>query len=187
VANVDQKHPADIADELQRLPPEEAQERLRSLPKSLAAAVVQEFDDELRPRLLEGLPERALSELLGHLRVLAARPVATLARRPDGRCPPRLGQMPSFDNEFSWHHVGIMILRRLGPDPHAGGAQTAALSGCPDIFELENGDFAIVGRDVTSEVIRDLPPGATCGADERIIAIPRKTLVLARVDIPKSL
>jgi len=65
--NVDQKHPADIADELQRLDPKEAQERLRSLPKSLAAAVVQELDDELRPRLLEGLPDRAFSELLGHL------------------------------------------------------------------------------------------------------------------------
>jgi hypothetical protein len=65
--------------------------------------------------------------------------------------------------------------------------QTSALQGCPDIFELENGDFAIVGRDVTSTVRGQLPPGATCGPDERIIAIPRKTLVLARSDIPEKL
>ena len=64
---VDQIHPADLADELQRLTPEEAQARLRSLPRDQAAAVVQELDDELRPRLLEGLPEKELSELLGKL------------------------------------------------------------------------------------------------------------------------
>src|SRR3954471_8838911 len=57
-------HPADLADELQRLTPEEAQERLRALPKEQVAAVVQELDDELRPRLLAGLPEKELRELL---------------------------------------------------------------------------------------------------------------------------
>jgi len=80
-----------------------------------------------------------------------------------------------------------MALRRLGPDPHLGGAQTPGLQGCPDIFELENGDFAIVGRDVTSTLKGELPQGATCGPDERIIAIPRKTLVLAKADIPETL
>ena len=91
-----------------------------------------------------------------------------------------------FDNEATWHHVIVMPLRRIGPDPHAGGAQTAALHGCPDIFELENGDFAIIGQDVTSKIAGELPPGATCGSDERIIAIPRKTLVLAKPHIPES-
>jgi hypothetical protein len=79
-----------------------------------------------------------------------------------------------------------MPLRRIGPDPHEGGAQTPALAGCPDIFELENGDFAIVGRDVTSKVAGELPPGVTCGPDERIIVIPRKTLLLAKPHIPEN-
>ena len=79
-----------------------------------------------------------------------------------------------------------MFKRRLGPDPHAGGALTPALSGCPDIFELVNGDFAIIGRDITTESEPLLPPDASCGPDERIIQIPRKTLVLARADIPKG-
>jgi hypothetical protein len=80
-----------------------------------------------------------------------------------------------------------MKLRRLGPDPHLGGAQTPSLKGCPDIFELETGDFAIVGQDMTTKILASLPPGATCGPDERIVVIPRKTLVLARPDIPKNL
>jgi hypothetical protein len=37
-----------------------------------------------------------------------------------------------------------MFSRRLGPDPHSNGALTAALQGCPDILELEDGDFAII-------------------------------------------
>jgi hypothetical protein len=80
-----------------------------------------------------------------------------------------------------------MPLRRIGPDPHLDGSQTPGLQGCPDIFELENGDFAIVGRDVTAEVKGDLPPEATCGPDERIIAIPRKTLLRAKPHIPENL
>jgi len=80
-----------------------------------------------------------------------------------------------------------MFLRRLGPDPHAGGAQTIALRGCPDIFELASGDFAIIGSDITEISAAQLPSSASCGPDERIIRIPRKTLVLAKSDIPSSL
>ena len=45
-----------------------------------------------------------------------------------------------------------MFTKRLGPDPHANGAQTFACSGCPDIWELDTGDFAIIGEDVTDAV-----------------------------------
>ena len=80
-----------------------------------------------------------------------------------------------------------MFKRRLGLDPHAGGAQSAGLRGCPDIFELETGDFAVIGRDVTGEAVAQLPAGASCGPDERIIVIPRRTLVQAKSDIPEKL
>jgi hypothetical protein len=79
-----------------------------------------------------------------------------------------------------------MFLRRLGPDPHAGGNQTLAAKGCPDIFELINGDFAIIGTDVTPVAADQLPPTASCGLDERIVRVPRKTLVLAKRDIPDT-
>ena len=79
-----------------------------------------------------------------------------------------------------------MFKNRLGPDPHANGAHTFACQGCPDIWELEDGDFAIIGTDI-SRVADRLPATASCGPDERIIRIPRKTLVLAKSDIPDNL
>ena len=79
-----------------------------------------------------------------------------------------------------------MIRRRLGPDPHEGGASTPALSQCPDLFELDSGDFAIIGIDVTDRVTPHLPPSASCGPDERIVWIPRRTLILAKPDIPEK-
>jgi hypothetical protein len=78
----------------------------------------------------------------------------------------------------------MMFLRRLGPDPHAGGARTIALRGCPDIWELGNGDFAVIGIDITKAAAPKLPPSAGCGPDERIVLVPRKTLVLAKTYIP---
>ncbi len=80
-----------------------------------------------------------------------------------------------------------MFKRRLGPSPHANGARTAALRGCPDVFELLDGDFAVIGVDITASATSCLPPDASCGPDERIVRIPRKTLVLAGPEIPKSL
>lgn len=78
----------------------------------------------------------------------------------------------------------IQILRRLGPDPHANGAQTSGSQGCPDIFELADGDFAIIGIDITGEATPVLIEGASCAPDERIVRVPRRTLTAARGDIP---
>ena len=77
-----------------------------------------------------------------------------------------------------------MFMHRLGPDPHANGAQTAALSGCPDIWQLSDGDFAVIGIDMTDEVKGKLPLTAGCGPDERIVRVPRGTLIAAKRDIP---
>jgi len=77
-----------------------------------------------------------------------------------------------------------MFKRRLGPDPHANGAATASLCGCPDILELDSGDFAVIGVDITSVAQDRLTFGANCGADERIVQIPRETLLRAKADIP---
>lgn len=79
-----------------------------------------------------------------------------------------------------------MIKRRLGPAPHADGHRTVALSGCPDIFELTDGDFAIIGIDMTTEGTRHLPADASCGPDERIVRVPRRTLLLAKPFIPEN-
>lgn len=62
-----------------------------------------------------------------------------------------------------------------------------AVSGCPDVFELESGDFAVIGIDITATTVQHLPPSAGCGPDERIVLVPRKTLVLAKPDIPSQI
>lgn len=80
-----------------------------------------------------------------------------------------------------------MFLRRLGPDPHENGASTPALMNCPDIFELQGGDFAVIGINITEEAKPQLPESASCGPDERIVRIPRRILVGAKRDIPDSL
>jgi hypothetical protein len=77
-----------------------------------------------------------------------------------------------------------MFLKRLGPDPHANGAKSVGCDGCPDIWELDNGDFAIIGIDITEAARPKLPATAGCGPDERIVRLPRDLLVNAKNDIP---
>jgi hypothetical protein len=77
-----------------------------------------------------------------------------------------------------------VFLRRLGPDPHTNGAESASLDKCPDILELSDGNFAVIGIDMTAKGVPNLPPTVGCGPDERIVWIPRSTLVNARADIP---
>ena len=77
-----------------------------------------------------------------------------------------------------------MFTKRLGPDPHAHGQSTPGCYGCPDILELESGDFAIIGADITVEATSKFPPGVNCGPDERVVRIPRRILVGAKRDIP---
>ncbi|MGD0745514.1 MAG: hypothetical protein ABSA45_10190 [Verrucomicrobiota bacterium] len=80
-----------------------------------------------------------------------------------------------------------MFLKRLGPDPHANGAKSAGCDGCPDIWEIDDGDFAIIGIDITAAATAKLPPTAGCGSDERIVRLPRNLLVNAKRDIPDRL
>ena len=80
----------------------------------------------------------------------------------------------------------LLFLRRLGPDPHAKGARTAAAHGCPDILELASGDFAVIGIDITGNSVGRLPATVSCGPDERVVLVPRSTLVAAKSDIPDA-
>lgn len=74
-----------------------------------------------------------------------------------------------------------MILRRLGITP----AQRCATDvNCPDIFELADGPFAIIGTEMTAELDSLLPADASRGPEERIVVISRETLVQAKADIP---
>ena len=85
----------------------------------------------------------------------------------------------------------LKFKKRLGQDPHTlpeviakGGS--AAANGCPDVWELENGDFAVIGIRKTSELVGRLPESAGCGPDEEIVILPREIMINAKSDIPNS-
>jgi hypothetical protein len=76
-----------------------------------------------------------------------------------------------------------MFLKRLGPAPSDRATPCARTSACPDIWELDDGDFAVIGTDITAFAAA-LPPGAGCSSEERIVRLPRRLLVGAKPHIP---
>ena len=78
----------------------------------------------------------------------------------------------------------MKLVRRIGPDPHVGSIgpggplepkpppETPAARGCPDLWELDSGDVAIIGLDHTASLVSQLD-SASCGPDEQIVVVPR--------------
>jgi hypothetical protein len=75
--------------------------------------------------------------------------------------------------------------RRLGKSALELG-DTNATAGSPDIWELENGDIAVIGRDLTDSYADRLPEGVGIVHDERLVVIPRNMLLAAKPDIPDA-
>ena len=75
--------------------------------------------------------------------------------------------------------------RRLGLSAAELGG-TDATPKCPDIWELDNGDVAVVGRDLTASYAGRLPAGVHVGDDERLVVISGAMLVSAEPDIPDA-
>ncbi|MFJ3234503.1 hypothetical protein [Streptomyces sp. NPDC086787] len=78
----------------------------------------------------------------------------------------------------------MKIVRRVGASPRERGSATGQT--CPDIFELDNGDFAVIGREATAQLDPELPSDAARAEYERIVIITRETLLRAKRDIPDS-
>ncbi|WP_405742267.1 hypothetical protein OG422_10735 [Streptomyces sp. NBC_01525] len=74
--------------------------------------------------------------------------------------------------------------RRLGKSALELGSSDQGPE-CPDSWELESGDIAVIGRDLTASLGARLPDGVSIGADERLVVIPRSTLIAAKKDIPR--
>lgn len=79
----------------------------------------------------------------------------------------------------------MRAIRRLGITPKERG-DTTNVSGSPDILELEDGSFAVIGVDITDELGSQPLPDARCASNERIVRVTRKTLLEARKDIPDA-
>jgi hypothetical protein len=78
-----------------------------------------------------------------------------------------------------------LLMRRLG--------KTAAELGhsdnndeCPDIWQLDNGDIAVIGRDLTAAYAARLPSGVRLSPDERLVVIPGSMLSAAKEDTPDA-
>jgi hypothetical protein len=78
----------------------------------------------------------------------------------------------------------VQIVRRLGKSPQERGS--ISHDTCPDIFELSNGSFAVIGTDMTEELDGLLPADAGRADYERIVVITRETLIAAQGDIPQA-
>jgi len=57
---------------------------------------------------------------------------------------------------------------------------------CPDIFELSDGNFAVIGTEATARLDGELPADAARADYERIVIISRETLVRAKAEIPDA-
>jgi hypothetical protein len=74
------------------------------------------------------------------------------------------------------------IMRRVGLSPAERGSTSNYT--CPDIFELADGNFAVVGTDRTTELRSRLPEDAGVAPYESIVVITRETLLAAAKDLP---
>ncbi|MFC8127890.1 hypothetical protein [Streptomyces sp. NPDC057302] len=76
----------------------------------------------------------------------------------------------------------MKIVRRIGASPQQRGS--ASGQSCPDVFELSDGNFAVIGTEATATLEKELPPDASRADYERIVIVSRETLVRAKGDIP---
>ncbi len=73
-------------------------------------------------------------------------------------------------------------MRRLGSSPRERGSLNGET--CPDVFELSDGNFAVIGTEATAELDGELPADAGRADYERIVVVSRETLLRAKADIP---
>jgi hypothetical protein len=85
------------------------------------------------------------------------------------------------------------FVRRLGISPQTPGSgrggedkATGGINECPDIWELSNGDVAMIGRDLTEVYRARLPDGVRIGPAERLVILPRGMIIAAKADIPDA-
>lgn len=93
--------------------------------------------------------------------------------------------------------VGTAVGEKWNADPGSGfrrrlgkSAEELGTSGgkteCPDIWELDNGDIAVIGTELTANYAERLPHGVRISPGEKLVIIPRVTLISAKPDIPDA-
>lgn len=77
------------------------------------------------------------------------------------------------------------FLKRLGKSAHELKI-TGGNASCPEIWELDNGDIAIIGTELTARYEGRLPSDVKVDPGESLVVIPRKTIISAKADIPDA-
>lgn len=86
----------------------------------------------------------------------------------------------------SWEaDPSALFVRRLGKSAAELG-NSDGRDECPDIWQLSNGDIAVIGRDLTADYAPRLPEGVALRGDERLVVIPGNMLTAAKADIPDA-
>ncbi|GAA2505929.1 hypothetical protein GCM10010276_58060 [Streptomyces longisporus] len=93
-----------------------------------------------------------------------------------------LAVTPGGDAQLPDESMSVRIARRLGDPPRKRGSYSSET--CPDLFELTDGNFAVIGTEATTALDPHLPPDAARADYERIVVITRETLIRAKKDIP---
>jgi hypothetical protein len=86
----------------------------------------------------------------------------------------------------SWEaDPSALFERRLGKSAAELG-NSDGRDDCPDIWQLDNGDIAVIGRDLTTAYAQRLPQGVTLAPDERLVVIPGTMLTAAKAHLPDA-
>jgi hypothetical protein len=75
--------------------------------------------------------------------------------------------------------------RRLGKSAHELGT-TSGNASCPELWELDNGDVAVIGTELTAAYAGRLPVGVSIDPGERLVVVPRSTIISIKADIPDA-
>lgn len=67
-----------------------------------------------------------------------------------------------------------MFTRRLG---ESALQQCEYGHNCPQVLEMVDGDFAVVGLNIKQEAAPHLPPGPGIGPDEGMVKVPRRVIM----------
>ncbi|WP_406121248.1 hypothetical protein [Streptomyces sp. NBC_00989] len=81
-----------------------------------------------------------------------------------------------------WSDRHLHINQRLGVPPQSRGSTSGA--NCPDIFELCDDHYALIGTERTEEVRRAHPEMRELAPSEIVVVVDRQTLIHAKPQIP---
>lgn len=75
-----------------------------------------------------------------------------------------------------------MFIRRLGENALN---QCEYGHNCPQVLEMTDGSFAVVGLNIKHEAAPHLPPGLGIGPDEGMVKVPRQVMIAMIPDLLK--